>query len=177
MGVQGVLIMKSSKTVIMPGVFTALLIASQFALSAVSGIEIVTILFLCFCYVYGVKQGLFVANAFSLIRCLVFGFNLNVLILYLVYFNLFALGFGGLGNAFKKKYSIKIHAIVIAVCVLYTLAFTMLDNVITPIFYGFTLNATKGYFYASLYTLVPHLACSFTTTLLLFLPIIKILKL
>ena len=42
--------MKSAKYIIFPGVYTALLICTQLILSGVSGIELVTILLLCFCY-------------------------------------------------------------------------------------------------------------------------------
>ena len=54
---------------------TALLIACQLALSAVQGVEVVTVLFLSFCYSFGVRRGLVVANCFSLLRCLLFGFS------------------------------------------------------------------------------------------------------
>ena len=165
--------MDSAKRVIISGVFTALLIGAQMALSSVSGVEIVTILFLCYCYVFGVKQGLLVANAFSLIRCLIFGFSPTVIVLYLVYYNLFALVFGTLGRVFKHEYNLKKHAVVVVVAVVMTALFTMLDNVITPLVYGFTLNAMKAYFLASLYTLLPHVICSFCTALLLIAPLIK----
>ena len=77
--------MKSAKFIVQSALCTALLIGAQFALSGVKGVELVTILFLCFCYKYGVKQGLLVATAFSLLRCFVFGFFPNVIVLYLVY--------------------------------------------------------------------------------------------
>lgn len=168
--------MKSAKYIIFPGVYTALLICTQLILSGVSGIELVTILLLCFCYRYGVRQGLLVANAFSLLRCLVFGFNVNVLTLYLVYYTIFSITFGLLGKVLKRKYNIKIHALIIVVAVTLTFTFTMLDNVITPLIFGFTWKATKAYFIASFYTLVPHLVCTFMTTLLLFAPLIKVMK-
>ena len=79
-------------------VMTALLIAVQYVLSFVSGIELVTVLFLSFCYVFGVKCGLLTGIAFSLLRCLLFGFMPNVILLYLVYYSLFALLFGFLGK-------------------------------------------------------------------------------
>ena len=168
--------MKSAKLIILPGVYTALLICTQLVLSSVSGIELVTILLLCFCYRYGVKQGLLVANAFSLLRCLVFGFNVNVVVLYLIYYNIFSITFGLLGKVFKGGYSIKIHAWIVVFSVLLTFGFTMLDNVVTPLTFGFTWKATKAYFFASFYTLVPHLVCAFLTTLLLFAPLIKVMK-
>lgn len=77
----------------------ALLTAVQFALSFVAGVELVTVLLLCFCYVFGVYCGLLTATAFSLVRCLLFGFVPNVVILYLVYYSLFAVLFGWLGHS------------------------------------------------------------------------------
>lgn len=77
-------------------VMTALLIVTQFALSFVSGVELVTVILLCFCYTVGIRYGVITATAFSLLRCMLFGFTPNVVILYLVYYNLFALLFGGM---------------------------------------------------------------------------------
>ena len=82
--------MYTAKKIILPGVFTALLLGAQLVLSGISGIELVTVLLLTFAYKYGIKQGLFVANAFSLLRCFLFGFYPNVLILYLLYYNHYA---------------------------------------------------------------------------------------
>ena len=168
--------MIGAKKIILPSVFTALLIGGQFVLSGISGVEVVTVLLLTFTYKYGIKQGLLVANAFSLLRCFVFGFMPNVIILYLVYYNLFVIVFGLLGKAFKSEYGVKKHAIIIAVAIVMTALFTILDNVITPLFYGFTLNATKAYFVASLYTVIPQFICTLATTTFLFPIILKILK-
>ena len=41
------------------------------------------------------------ATCFSLLRCLLFGFYPNIIILYLIYYNLFALLFGTLGKKFS----------------------------------------------------------------------------
>ena len=79
-------------------VMTALLIAVQYVMGFVSGVELVTVLFLSFCYVFGVKCGLLTGVAFSLLRCLLFGFMPNVILLYLVYYSLFALLFGFVGK-------------------------------------------------------------------------------
>ena len=77
----------------------ALLTAVQFALSFVAGVELVTVLLLCFCYVFGIYYGLLTATAFSLVRCVLFGFVPNVVILYLIYYSLFAVLFGRLGHS------------------------------------------------------------------------------
>ena len=166
----------SAKKIILSGVFTALLIGGQFALSSISGIEIVTVLLLSFVYKYGIKQGLFVANAFSLLRCFIFGFMPNVLVLYLIYYNIFVIVFGSIGNGFKHQYSIKNHIIIIFIAMIMTALFTITDNILTPLMYGFTYKATKVYFVASLYTMIPHIFCTFATVLLLFPALIKILR-
>ncbi len=169
--------MNSAKKVILSGVFTALLIGGQLVLSGVSGIEIVTVLLLTFAYKYGIAQGLLVANAFSLLRCFIFGFMPNVVALYLVYYNLFVLVFSSLGQLFKGSYSLKKHAVILIVAVIMTALFTMTDNVITPLMYGFNKNATQAYFVASLYTVIPQIICTFATVLTLFPMLIRVLNL
>lgn len=77
---------------------TALLIAVQFIFGFVPGIELVTVFLLCFCYTFGPVCGMLTATAFSLLRCMIYGFMPNVIILYLVYYNLFALLFGFVGR-------------------------------------------------------------------------------
>lgn len=80
----------SAKDVAYIALTTALLIGGQAALYGVY-VEVVTVLLLSFSYVFGPKKGVITATAFSLLRNFAFGFYFNVLILYLIYFNLFAL--------------------------------------------------------------------------------------
>ena len=168
--------MNSAKKIILPGVFTALLIGGQLALSGISGIEVVTVLLLTFVYKYGIVQGLLAANSFSLLRCFIFGFMPNVLILYLVYYNIFVLVFGFLGKVFRHEYSIKKHIFVVIIAIIMTILFTIIDNILTPLMYGFTLNAAKAYCVASLYTVIPQIFCTFVTVLILFPCLLKILR-
>lgn len=166
----------TAKNLATAGVFVALLIGGQFVLSGVSGIEIVTVLLLAYCYVCGVRQGMLVANAFILLRCFIFGFAPNVLILYFVYYNLFAVVFGLIGKAFARRYSPIKHAALVLAAIVMTALFTVADNVLTPLMYGFSPFATKGYWAASLYTMIPQLICSLVTVSLMFLPLYKLLK-
>ena len=168
--------MNSAKKIILPGVFTALLIGGQLALSGISGIEVVTVLLLTFVYKYGIGQGLLVANSFSLLRCFIFGFIPNVILLYLIYYNIFVLTFGFLGKVFRHEYSIKKHIMVIVVAVVMTVLFTITDNVLTPLIYGFTANTAKAYFVASLYTVIPQIVCTFATVLIIFPGLLRLLK-
>lgn len=168
--------MNSAKKIILPGLFTALLIGGQLALSGISGVEVVTVLLLTFVYIYGIGQGLLVANAFLLLRCFVFGFISNVIVLYLIYYNIFVLVFGFIGKLFRHEYNINKHIIVLFISIIMTAMFTMIDNILTPLMYGFTANAAKAYFVASLYTVVPQIICTFVTVLIIFPGLLKVLK-
>ncbi len=165
-----------TKDLVIIATFVAVLIAVQYALSFISGVELVTVLFLAFCYAFGVKRSLISATAFSLLRCLLFGFFPTVIILYLVYYNLFALIVGGLGNKLNREYSVVKHIITIGVALVLTVLFTLLDDIITPLAYSYTLEMAQAYFFASFTTLIPHLICTLATTTLLFFPVFKLLK-
>ena len=90
--------LKTSKEIALIALMTSLLIAGQFALSGVAGVEVVTVLFFSFCYVFGVRRGLIVAVAYSLLRCIFFGFFPSVFILYIVYYPFFAVAAGLSGH-------------------------------------------------------------------------------
>ena len=66
--------LKTSKEIAVVALTVALLIAGQFALSAVQGVEVVTVIFFSFCYVFGVKRGVIAAVAYALLRNIYFGF-------------------------------------------------------------------------------------------------------
>ncbi len=166
--------MSKTKQLAFISIFTAILIGSQFALSFISGIEIVTVLFLAFAYVFGIKMSLFVANSFSLLRCIVFGFFPNILILYLTFYNLFALIIGFIGTRLQHKLNLKIHITLIFISIILTVSFTMLDNLITPIYYGFTKEASIAYATMSLTACVPQIICSTVTVSLLFYPLYRV---
>ena len=160
---------RSAKECAFIAVFVAVLIASQLVLSAIPGVEVVTALFAVYAFSFGYKKSLAVATTFSLLRQLIFGFFPAVLILYLAYYNLFALAFAFLGK--KIKNPIKGLVIVVASACVFTALFTLLDCVITPLFYGFSQKATRAYFYASTPVMIPQIICAGISTALLFLPL------
>ena len=168
--------MNKTKFIVRVAMCVALLIGGQLALSAVSGIEIVTVMMLCFCYCYGIRHGIAVAITFSLLRCLVFGFQVNVIVLYLVYYNLFALLFGWLGKCFAGETSLSKTIIVTAIAVAATAMFTLLDDVITPLIFGFNQRAMMVYFVGSLYTMLPQLICTAVTVSICFHPLTRVIK-
>ncbi len=168
--------MRSAKDIVRVAICVAMLIGGQMALSAISGIEIVTVMMLCFCCCYGLRTGVAVATVFSLLRCFVFGFQVNVIVLYLVYYNLFAVFFGWLGGRFTGKTTLLQTLIAVPSAVVFTVLFTLLDDVITPLLYGFHPNAAKIYFYQSLYAVIPQTACAAVTVAVLFPPLTKVIR-
>ncbi len=168
--------MKTAKEISLMGVFIALLIGGQFALSAISGVEIVTALCVSFFFFFGVKRGVILATAFSLLRCFVFGFFVNVVILYLIYYNALAVVFGIMGKMLNKKANLKSIVVVTITAIAFTAWFTLLDNFISYIYLGLSKKAFEIYFKASLITMTSQIICVAVTVPLLFYPLIKIYK-
>lgn len=166
--------MLAAKEISLIGIFVALLVGGQWVLSGVSGIEIVTVLLLSFAFYFGIRRGLIVATAFSLLRCFIFGFFPNVIILYLIYYNLFVVVFGLLGKKFNRSIEVKRHIVIIAVAVAMTVFFTLLDNLISTFYFSFTWEVAKRYCLLSLTALVPQLVCTLITVLLLLPILIKL---
>lgn len=164
----------TAKDIALIGIYVALLIASQLALSAVAGLEFVTVLLLSFCYSFGALRGSLVATLFSLLRCLIFGFFINVVVLYLIYYNLFALFFGWLGKRLKQGTTLTKTALVVALAAVFTVCFTLLDDLLTPLIFQFSKTATEAYFYASLYTLIPQTVFSSLSVAIFFIPMTKL---
>ena len=165
---------RSAKEIALIGVTTALLIAFQLALSMVQGVEVVTVFFLAYCVAFGVRRGMIVATAFSLLRCLLNGFFPNVVLLYLIYYNAFALVFGLLGRFVGKFSSVACVFLFAAAAVCMTCGFTLLDDLITPWMLGYAEKSARAYFYASLPVMAVQACCAAVTVALLWLPLNKV---
>ena len=139
---------RSAKECAYLAVFVALVIAAQLALAVLPNVEIVTVLFCSYAFTFGVKRGMLAATAFSLLRQFVFSVYPTVLILYLIYFNLLAVCFALLGKPIKKP--LKWIILIVAIACVCTAIFTMIDNVLTPLWYGYSKKSTILYFKASL---------------------------
>ena len=168
--------MRTTKFITLTALFTALLLAVQLALSGIAGVELVTVTFLSFCFCAGIFAGITVAVSFSLIRCFLFGFYPTVIILYLTYYVLFALFFGFVGVRCKHELTVKSYITAIIFVVVFTAVFTLLDDVITPIFYGFNERSTVAYFYASLPFMLTQCICALVSSVVLFAPIVRALN-
>ena len=162
---------RSAKECAYLAVFVALLIVVQLVFSAVPGVEAVTVLLVSYAFVFGVRRGVIAAAAFALLRQIVFGFSPTVLILYLVYYPALSAAFGGFGHTVKKSlFSLWWLVLVACVC---TATFTMMDNVITPLWYGYSQRVVSAYFYASFSFMIPQIVCTALSVSILFLPLEK----
>ncbi len=157
------------------GTFTALIIGGQFALSFLSGVEIVTVMFAAFAFSFGVYRSVICANAFALLRCFVFGFYPTVLIVYLIYYNVFAVTVGLIGKSCRHTLTPKTQVLLTLIALVLNACFTALDNLVTPLFYGFDEAATKSYVLYSLAALIPQLICTLVTVSALTYPLHKAL--
>ena len=155
-------------------VFVALTIAAQLCLSFLPGVEVVTVLFVAFSFAFGCRMGLMAATVFSLLRQFLFGFFPTVLILYLIYYNLIALLFGFLGK--WKGLSLKKIVALTALSCVCTVCFTLLDNIITPLWYGYSGKVFRLYFMASLSVMAPQVICTAISVGVLFFPLVKIFQ-
>lgn len=228
-------------------VTTALLIGVQLALYAAPGVECVTVLLLCTSYVFGARFGCLTGLAFSLLRCLLFGFYPAVVAVYCIYFPLFGLLFGTIGRGddgggltFKLKICVNLVLAVLsaaafaaaalelikvsriyrdavyamlwalggiftaltiafdavwlasrkksggeralrcffvtALAALCTVAFTLIDDVVSPLILGLTQRGALAYFYASFTAMLPQTICAVFSVGLMFTPLTAILK-
>ena len=158
---------RSAKEIAFIAVFCALLIGGQFLFSFLPGVEVVTALLVCYSYVFGRVRGGIVAVAFSLLRQLVFGFFPSVLLLYLVYYPLLAFVFGSLGKKGRRIWTVIVCAL------FFSTLFTGLDNLITPLWYGYSKKAALAYMVASLPVMGMQMLCSGVTVGVLFVPLTK----
>lgn len=167
---------RKTRDIVTIAMCAAMLIGAQLVLSGVAGVEIVTPLLLCFAYSLGAVRGCTIATLFSLLRCFVFGFQINVLILYLIYFNAFALFFGWLGRLKINKNRIFLTIIVVISALAFTVSFTFLDVLITSAMFGFSKAGLATYLAASLATMGVQMLSVTVTVSVLFIPLATLIE-
>lgn len=156
-------------------VFVCVLLASQLALSAINGVELVTALLAGFAFSMSAKKGFAVVNIFVIIRSTIFGFFPSVMILYFFYYNIFVLTFWAIGKKSNHELSKKSFAVSLIAVIALVAIFTALDDIITPIFYSLDWNTTKAYWIMSLTSVIPQEICAILTMIFLFPIIVKVL--
>ena len=162
----------SAKECTYVALFVALVIGIQLTFTFLPGVELVTVLFVSYAFIMGSGRGMVAATAFSMLRQMVFGADLKVLVLYLVYFNALTALFGFLGKKVKlTKKNLLGLTLIACLC---TASFTLLDNVLTPLWLGMSQRNAKLYFYASLPFMFPQILCTAISVGLLFPSLSKV---
>ena len=80
-------------------------------------------------------------------------------------------------NSFLKKsqfFKEKKLIALVAIASTFTILFTLLDDVITPLVYGWSLGAWQAYFYASFSAMLPQTVCTIISVFLFFYPLEKL---
>ena len=95
-------------------------------------------------------------------RLAVFGVMSALLVLYIV-----LLCVGGKGARFGRE-----TASLAALAAFCTVWFTLLDDVLTPLWYGYTLDAAIAYFYTGFLAMLPQTVCAAVSVVVLF-PVLK----
>ena len=168
---------RTAKDVAFIGIMVAVLIAGQLVLSMIAGVEIVTVLFLSYCVAFGVRRGMIVGTVFSLMRCLLFGFIPNVVVVYLIYYNLFAVIFGFAGKWTAHMPLLAKIAVLCVMATAVTACFTLLDDLVSPLILGLSARGARVYFYASLPVMIGQMVCAAVTVALLWYPLSKVFML
>lgn len=165
------IIKNTAKELSQVAVFVALVIAAQLALSFVAGVEVVTVLFVAYAFVFGIRRGMLAATVFTMVRQLLFGFYPTVFILYLTYFNGLTALFGWLGKCVGNPLR-SLWWIILVAC-LCTACFTLLDTILTPLWYHYTQKAAWAHFIAALPVAFLQIICTAVTVGFLFFPLQK----
>ncbi len=160
---------KSAKEIAELAAFVAVIIAAQWVLSFLMGVEVVTLLIAVYSFSRGAKRGMVVVTIFSALQQVLFGIYIPSWIEYLLCFNGLALCFGGWGK--KIRYPLRNLWWLTIVACLFTMARILLDDVLSPLWFQMSREAAKGYFLSSLPVLGINTLCTAVTVGVLFIPL------
>lgn len=122
---------------------------------------------ICFCGYFaaaGVKTSILYQTKISVMLWVLFGILCALLALYSL-----LLVWGG-----KREKEGKELAIITTVAAFFTVCFTLLDDAITPLWYGYSASAAIAYFYAGFFAMLPQTICTVVSVPILFFPLKKV---
>ena len=163
--------MNTAKKTAICGAFCALLLATQYVFNAIKGVELVTLLFVTFCFTFGGVCCFLVAVAFCLLRCLIYGFFPSVVVLYLIYYPMLALAASALGKVLKGSSVLRQAIVVTVFSVFFTVIFSVIDCIVTPLFYSYTKSVWVAYIYQCAPVCLIQCVCVGISVGLLFTPL------
>src|SRR5690554_6818074 len=112
----------TTKKIALIGLFAALLVGGQLALSGVPNIEVVTLFIILFCYAFGLELSIIAVFIFCLIEAFVFGLNTWV-VAYFIYWPLLTFT-----TSFLNKFGYKKNIAYIFLGVIMTVMFCFITS-------------------------------------------------
>lgn len=154
------------KDIALIGVLSATITAGKLVLSFIPNVEIVTLLFMIYATVFGIKRTLLVSIIFTTTEIFIYGFATWLLVYYFIWPVLVVLS-GILGKKIKNEYGFATLAGI------YGLAFGLFFAVGESLFYGWAYGVT--YWVRGLPFDIVHGFSNFILVLILFKPLRKII--
>ena len=154
------------RDIVLIGILSASITAGKLALSFIPNVEIVTLLFIMYTLVFGIKKGFFISIIFTTTEIFIYGFS-TWLIMYYILWPLLVLITGLLKDRLKSEYA---YATVGAV---FGYTFGMFFAVMESFFYGAAYG--WAYWIRGIPFDLLHGTSNFIIVLVLYKPIMDIL--
>ncbi|MBS4539038.1 hypothetical protein GOQ27_11235 [Clostridium sp. D2Q-11] len=151
-----------AKDIALIGLLSATLTAGKLALAFVPNVEIVTLLFIIYSIVFGIKRTLLVSIIFTTTEIMIYGFNTWLLVYYIIWPALVIIS-GIIGKKVKTEYGFAFLAGI------YGLSFGLFFAVSESFFYGIGYGIT--YWVKGLPFDILHGFSNFILVLILFKPL------
>lgn len=154
------------RDIVLIGILSASITAGKLALSFIPNVEIVTLLFIVYATVFGVKRSLFISMIFSTTEILIYGFSTWLLGYYIIW-PMIILFVGIVKESLKSEYT---YATIGAA---FGYTFGAFFAVIESLFYGMAYGWT--YWIGGLPFDLMHGTSNFIIILVLYKPMVKLL--
>lgn len=156
-----------AKDIVLVGILSASLTVAKLALSFLPNIEIISLLFIIYTQVFGLKKSLTIAFIFSSFEIFIYGFSTWLLGYYIVWPLLIVLSYL-LAKFFKSEYAFGILS------GLFGYSFGLIFALIESIFYGWAYGLT--YWISGLPFDLIHGTSNFILVLILYKPLKEVLE-
>lgn len=156
-----------AKDIALIGILSATITAGKLALAVVPNVEIVTLFFILYSIVFGVKKTILVSVIFSTTEIMIYGLNTWLLVYYFIWPGL-AIVASVIGKKVKSEYGFAILAGV------FGLAYGFIFAISESLFYGIGYGIT--YWVSGLPFDIVHGFSNFILVLLLFKPLKEVLS-
>lgn len=154
------------KDIVLIGLLSSTLTSGKLVLSFIPNVEIVTLLFILYTIVFGIKNTLFVSVIFSATEVAIYGLNIWS-IFYFIVWPLLIISTYIISKKFKSEYTFAVVALI------FGLSFGFIAAIIESLFFGISFGI--AYFIRGIVFDIVHGVSNFIVVLLLFNPLKRVL--